>query len=433
MSKDIKGKRLGQGSTKARIVLWIVGLLALAGGGFGAYRYASAKPVEVPTVAVRKGEFTITVRSRGEVRATNSVVLAAPQVPDPRITKLAESGKPVRKGDVVIEFDTAQFENNFLDRNTTARTIDSEFVQTKASHKITDEQDAMNLMTSEYDVQRSELEASKAEILSEIEGAKNRIDVGLSKGSLDQVKVTVKAHDVTQQADLDRLDTRKGKNDRDIDRIKGYLSKMTVRAPVDGIVNILPNFRAQGSWGQTPPGFKEGDRAWTGAVIAEIPDLSQMRLELKLEEVDRGKTELGQTVKVRIDAIQDREFDAAIDFISPIASLNFRGGPGASNEKSFPARATLKGTDPRLRPGMSATGVILIESQPDVLLIPNKASFLQGGKPHVWVQRGQNFVARPIEVGKRNDNDIIVTKGLQEGERIAMENPAEAAKRSKKL
>jgi multidrug efflux pump subunit AcrA (membrane-fusion protein) len=154
---------------------------------------------------------------------------------------------------------------------------------------------------------------------------------------------------------------------------------------------------------------------------------------LKLEEVDRGKTELGQTVKVRIDAIQDREFDAAIDFISPIASLNFRGGPGASNEKSFPARATLKGTDPRLRPGMSATGVILIESQPDVLLIPNKASFLQGGKPHVWVQRGQNFVARPIEVGKRNDNDIIVTKGLQEGERIAMENPAEAAKRSKKL
>ena len=64
---------------------------------------------------------------------------------------------------------------------------------------------------------------------------------------------------------------------------------MVLVAPQDGIVNILPNFRAQGSFGSAPPPFKEGDRAWTGAAIAEIPDLSNMRIELKLEEVDRGK------------------------------------------------------------------------------------------------------------------------------------------------
>ena len=74
-----------------------------------------------------------------------------------------------------------------------------------------------------------------------------------------------------------------------MDRAKGYLSKMVLRAPQDGIVNILPNFRAQGSFGSAPPPFKEGDAAWTGAAIAEIPDLSNMRIELKLEEVDRGK------------------------------------------------------------------------------------------------------------------------------------------------
>jgi cobalt-zinc-cadmium efflux system membrane fusion protein len=93
----------------------------------------------------------------------------------------------------------------------------------------------------------------------------------------------------------------------------------------------------------------------------------------------------------------------------------------------------LKKVDSRLRPGMSATGIVLIESQPGVLLIPNKASFLQGGKPHVWVQKGQGFEARPIAVGKRNDNDIIVLRGLKENERIALENPAEVAKRAKKL
>ncbi len=433
-SKDLKpGKKLGQtGSGKGRIVLWVVILLALAGGSFAAYRYSTAKPVEVPTVSVRKGEFTITISARGEIRSTRSVTLSAPQVPNPTITTLAESGKMVKAGQVIVEFDTAQYENFYLNFVTNARTVDSEIVQTKATHKITDEQDAMSLMTSEYDVQRAGLEASKAEILSEIEGAKNRINVGLSEGALGQVKTSVKAHDVSQQADLERLDTRKNKTLRDMARVKDYLGKMTIRAPQDGILNILPNFRAQGNWGQTPPAFKEGDRAWTGAAIAEIPDLSEMRLELKVEEVDRGKIQLGQSVRVKIDAIQDKDFEATLDWISPIASLNFRGY-GSANEKTFPARATLKSVDPRLRPGMSATGIVLIESRPESLLIPNKASFLQAGKPHVWIQKGTGFQSREIEVGKRNDNDIIVLKGLQAGDRVALEDPAEVAKRAKKL
>jgi len=433
MSKEVKSKRLGQKNGKGRIAGTAVLLLVLAGGGYAAYHYTAAKPVEVPTVAVRKGEFVLTVRARGEIRSVRSTVLMAPQVPNPKIVRLAESGKPIRKGDVVVEFDTAQYENYYLNFVTSARTVESEIVQTKASHKITDEADAMSLMTSEYDVERAELEASKAEILSEIEGAKTRIDVGLAKGSLQQVKATVKSHDVTQRADLERLESRKNKTQRDMDRVKKYLSMMIIRAPADGILNILPNFRAQGSWGSTPPPFKEGDTAWTGAPIAEIPDLSEMRIELKFEEVDRGKIQLGQTVKVRVDAVQDKEFDAVLDWVSPIASLNFRGF-GTASEKQFPARATLKQTDPRLRPGMSATGVVLLESQQDVLLIPAKASFLQGGKPHVWIQKGTGaWEARPIEVGKRNDNDIVVLKGLREGERIALENPAEVAKRAKKL
>lgn len=432
MSKDIKPKhRLGQVRSKGKVLLWALLLVALAGGGFAAYRYNTQKPIEVPVASARRGEFVIAVKVRGEVKSTRSTILSAPQVPNPRIVKLAESGKMLKRGDVVVEFDAAQLETWYLDRQTQVRTVDSEMVQQKASHRIVNEQDSMSLMTSQYDVQRSELEASKAEILSEIEGAKNRINVGIAEGSLTQVKTTIKAHGVSQGADIDRLQMRKDKSARDMERIKGYLSNMTIRAPSDGIVNVMPNFRAQGSWGQTPPAFKEGDNAWTGAAIAEIPDLSEMRIELKLEEVDRGKIKLGQTVRVRVDAIPDREFTAALDWISPIASLQFRGF--GSSEKSFPARATLRESDTRLRPGMSASAEVLIETAPNSLLIPNKASFLQNGKPSVWVQQGQGFQVRTIEVGKRNENDIVVLSGLKEGERIALENPADVAKRTKKF
>ena len=57
--------------------------------------------------------------------------------------------------------------------------------------------------------------------------------------------------------DIERLDNARDKTVRDVDRTKGYLSKMVLRAPKDGIVNLLPNFRAQGSFGSSPPPSKK--------------------------------------------------------------------------------------------------------------------------------------------------------------------------------
>jgi RND family efflux transporter MFP subunit len=432
MSKDVKPKqRLGRvNPRRQKIITWAVVLLMCGGGVFAAYRYTGTTEVEVAVARVRKGDFIISVRTRGDIKSTKSVLLTAPQVPDPRIVKLAESGKPVRKGDVVIEFDAVQQEQNFIERSTSVRTADSEIVQTKATHKIANEQDAMSLMQSEYDVERAKLEASKAEILSEIEGAKNRIDVGVSEGALNQVKTAITSRKVSQQADLDRLDQKKDKTVRDVALAKSYLSKMQITAPNDGIVNVLPNFRSGGSFGQSPPPFKEGDRAWTGAAIAEIPDLSSMFIDLKLEEVDRGKLKLGQTVRIRVDAIPEKEFAAELDWISPIAALIFRGQGTA--DKTFPARATLKKLDSRLRPGMSASAEIIIERDPSALLIPARASFTLNGKPAVYIQRGQQFTTRQIAVGKRNEEDIVVLGGLKEGETVTLENPAEAVKRARK-
>jgi HlyD family secretion protein len=435
MSKDLKPKqRLGQGGghgVRNRILTWSGIALLAAGGGYYAYNAGGETKVEVPVAKVRKGDFIISVRTRGELKAVRSVMITAPQVPEPRIVRLAETGKPIHKGDVVVEFDAAQQEQTYLERNTSVRTVDSEIVQTKASHRITNEMDGMNQMTSEYNVERAKLEASKAEVISEIEGAKNRIDVGISKGELDQVKTSILSHQVAQSADLERLEQRKDKYKRDMDRTQGYLRSMVLRAPIDGVVSVLPNFRTQGSFGSAPPPFKEGDKAWTGAAIAEIPDLSEMRIELKLDEVDRGRLQTGITGKIRVDAIPDKEFQADLDWISPIATVNFRGA--GMQEKTFPAKATLRKLDDRLRPGMSAGAELILENYPNCILIPVRASTTSNGKPAVYVQKGNDFVLRPIEVGKRNETDIVVLKGLAPGETVALENPVEAAKKAKKL
>jgi multidrug efflux pump subunit AcrA (membrane-fusion protein) len=412
------------------MITWAIALLTCGGGVFAAYRYTGTTEVEVPVARVRRGDFIISVRTRGDVKSARSVILKAPQVPQLRIVHLADNGRPVRKGEVVVEFDGVQQEQNVISRTTDVRAADGDIVQTKATQKMDDEADAMSKMSSEYDLERAKLDASKAEVLSAIDGEKNRIQVGVSEGSLQTVNASINSHQVGHQADLGRLNQRKDKAVRDMNLAQSYLGMMQLKAPNDGIVNVLPNFRSGGSFGQSTPPFKEGDNVWTGAEIAEIPDLSEMYVDLKLEEVDRGKLKLAQMVKVRVDAIPDKEFEAELDYISPIAALVFKGG--STPEKTFPARATLKSLDPRLRPGMSASTEVIIEREPSTLLIPLRSSFSKDGKPAVYLQKGKDFVVRAIAVGKQNDEDIIVTGGLKEGDMVTLESPAEAVKRAKK-
>jgi multidrug efflux pump subunit AcrA (membrane-fusion protein) len=423
--------RLGKSNPRrVKIITWTIGLLACGSGLYAAYHYTSTTEVDVAVAPVRRGDFVISVRARGDIKSAHSTVLKAPQAPGLRIVHLSANGLPVKKGDVVVEFDGMQQEQNVIQQTTQVQAIQGSIDQTIATQKINDDADAMSKMQAEYGVESAKLDASKAEVLSAIDGQKFRIQVGVTEGSLQQVKASINAHQVGNEADLFRLNQSKDKNVRDLDTATGYLGMMQLRAPTDGVVNVLSNFRSQGTFGQSTPPFKEGDNVWNGAEIVEIPELNELYIDLKLEEVDRGKIQLGQPVKIRVDAIPDKEFAATLDYISPIAALVFKGG--ATPEKSFPARATLKLLDERLRPGMSASAEIIIERQPNMLLIPARASFDKDGKPAAYVQTGKSFVLRPIEVGKRNDDDIIVTGGLKVGEIVTLETPAEAAKRAKK-
>ena len=439
-SKDLKPKqRLGQVNYRRRKVInWTIAILLGGGAVYAGYRYTNTTTIEIPVARVRRGDFVINVRTRGELASSKSVVLAAPQVPNLRLVKLVPSGKVVHKGDIIAAFDAAQVENAIIQRTTNVSSADSQIVQLKATQKMDDEADSMNRMVSTYDVERAKLDASKAEVLSKIDGEKNRITVTVTEGQLSRLDAIINAHQAGHKADLTRLGQNKDKAIRDLTQVQDYLTKMEIRAPSDGMVNILPNFRVNGQFGQTPPPFKEGDDVWTGAPIAEMPDLTQMYVDLKMDEVDRGKLRLGQAVHVRIDAIPDKEFTAELNWISPIAALVFKGAagngrPGIAAEKTFPARAQLKNLDARLRPGMSSTAEVTIERQPGALMIPARASFTQDGKPAVYLQIGEHFSIRFIQIGKRNDEDLVVTSGLKEGDMIALEDPVEAAKKAKKL
>jgi multidrug efflux pump subunit AcrA (membrane-fusion protein) len=370
------------------------------------------------------------VNVRGDIRSPRSTILKAPSAPGLRITHLVQNGIAVKKGEVVVEFDPVSQEQNVISQTTQVMSIQGDITQLKATQKMADGADALAKIQAVFGVESAKLDASKAEVLSKVDGEKNRIAVGVAEGSMQQVKATINAHQVGNQADVARNDQRLDKGQRDLVTAASYLDMMKLTAPTDGVAIVLPNFRSAGTFGQSTPPFKEGDTVWFGAEIVEIPDLSSLYVDLKLEEVDRGKIQIGQKVRVRVDAIPDRDFDATLDYISPIAALVYKGG--STPEKTFPARATLEHLDARLRPGMSSSAQVIIEREPNMLLIPARASFDNNGRPAVYIQNGKSFSVRNIEVGKRNDDDIVVTGGLKEGDMVTLESPADAAKRAKR-
>ena len=394
--------------TSGQVIRWLFAFAIVGALAYATLHLWGPSSRAVPTARVERRDFVRTIRTRGEVKSQRNVPIAAPRTPGLKIVRLAADGKPIKKGDVVVEFDPATQEERYTAKLTEVRQVDSEIVQKKAQHSIADELNAVLVMSSEYDLERAKLEASKQEILSEIEGLKNRISVKVSEGELAKAETTADATDLAQEADIVQLDEKKNKAVRDLDRTKKYLDNMILRAPVDGIVQVRPNPRAQGSSRRSRPPFQEGDTVWAGAEIAEIPDLSLMMVEFRVEEIDRGRAQIGQPVRIRADAVAGAVFEGSVEWLSPIATLIFRRFPP---EKNFPARATINKIE------------VIVERRENVLIIPAKASFQVAGQPTVFVRAGAGFRPQPIEVLARNSTEIVISDVLEEGEVIALEDP----------
>ena len=80
--------------------------------------------------------------------------------------------------------------------------------------------------------------------------------------------------------------------------------------------------------------FREGDRAWPGAAILELPDLSSVHLEARLDEADRGRFKADQDATVRIEAHSRADFKARINHISVLARVDFSLGLAADRATS---------------------------------------------------------------------------------------------------
>ncbi len=398
---------------------WVAALLALGAAG-GLVTWSKMRKVEaagdLPMAKARRGEFLVLVRCRGELAAERSIQLTAPvRVADLQIVWLAPPNSPVTEGQTVIRFDPSAAQQAIREHTAALRQAKANLEQALAQSRITAEQDKLDLATSQYDLEKARLQASQQAIMSEIQGEESNIDARVAEEKLHAARAAVELHQKSDEAKIASLTRLRDQELNELEIANHQVALMEVRTPQSGVISYLSN-TSQG-WLNAQP-YKVGDRAFSGAVIALVPDLSTIRVEAKVDEVDRGLITAGDAGVIKIDALPEKTWTGKLAGISPLTEQSFDWPPS----RNFKAYIALDNPAAQLRPGMNASADVITARIPDAVSIPAKALFTDKGRPIVYVGAGHGYEARAVTVEARNPDEVAV-KGLAAGSMVTLVEP----------
>ncbi len=180
------------------------------------------------------------------------------------------------------------------------------------------------------------------------------------------------------------------------------LTRFELRAPTDGI--IIAKHAVH------------GELLNTETQTFTIANLNQVWVNLTIHQKDLPVIHKGQSVVI---STRDRlaesqpEFRGVIDWVSPTLSEATR---------SATARVILENADRRWRPGLFVSGTVAIAETMARVVIPRSALQNVEDRTVVFVQEGDEFKARPVQLGRTDTHRVEIVQGLEPGETFVSKN-----------
>ncbi|MGC1630774.1 MAG: efflux RND transporter periplasmic adaptor subunit [Gelidibacter sp.] len=191
----------------------------------------------------------------------------------------------------------------------------------------------------------------------------------------------------------------------------GNIAQTQVRATVSGMVLDVPV--KAGNQVIEANNFNEGTS------IASLADVKKMIFEGKVDESEVGKIKEGLPLEITVGAIEDKKFDAVLDYIAP-------KGVAENGAIQFSIKGTLKSIDSTfIRAGLSANASIILDKAENVLAIKEALVQFdpQTQKPFVEVLVGdQKFERRDVELGISDGIFVQVKGGINKSDKIKVWN-----------
>jgi HlyD family secretion protein len=241
------------------------------------------------------------------------------------------------------------------------------------------------------------------QLKAELEAAQAR--VAQAKASLDRAEADA-VQDQLKEADVASAEAQVARAQAAVTNAKTTLDYTTIVAPRDGV--ILQKFVEEGTI------VTSGRSSVTqGTDIVLLGDVSEMVLEVSLDEADVAMVRIGQKATITVDSLPDDQFHGTIRRIDPQAVTQ-------QNVTTVLVTVRVDDADDRLRPGMTGTCEFLIGRAEDVLVLPNLAVQEQRGEYVVLVRQGEEAVPTPVEVGLVGDNLTEIRAGVEEGAEVVL-------------
>lgn len=385
---------------------------------------------EIPVGLVKRGDMELKVLVTGELRATHTMMLTAPPVGGGalQITRLSHTGVPVKKGDIVIEFDPSEQRYKLDQNRSELLQADQEITKAKADAAVLAAQDKVALLKDRFDVRRAELDVQKNELVSAIDGKKNQLALEQAQRVLAELEQDMQSHTASGQATIYLAQEKRNKAKLAMDQAQQNIDKMHVPAAIDGLVFIEKNRGATEFFfeGMTLPDYREGDQVEPGSSIAEVIDSHEVEIVCKINERDRNNIKAGQPAEVEFDALPGEVFNGTVKTVGGMSTRQFweltTGG-------QFDVTIQLPNSDARLRPGLTAQVVIRGEEKKNALYVPRQALFLKEGKRVVYVKGGNGFEPHEVKIQSESESRAAI-EGLNAGNEVALVDPTAPRKTS---
>lgn len=371
---------------------------------------------EVPTLEVTRTEaFVRRVTAEGYLQAVEATPITAPKDSQRpmKIAWLAVDGSTVKEGEVVVRFDSTEMQRELQDSRddvtSAQRQIDRERALGQSTARGRDR--TAELARVEVGMAR-ELQTDDVRILSRNEIIETRIDVELAQAKADHAQGVKKVEAAVSRSQRGVHEITRKHARTEVERAEQGLARLEITAPHAGILVLERDWR-----GQT---LRVGDTIWRGQKVAEIPLVTAMEAEVFVLEADAGDVAEGLRAELVIEAHPEQVYEATVARVDTLAKPRHQEVPvqyfGVTLALPVTEQATMK-------VGQRVRATLILE-QGDALVVPRQAVFERDGRLYVHRQAGTEFEEVEVKLGSSSAGRVVITEGLDEGDRIALRDPA---------
>ena len=409
---------------RPRILIPIAAVLLFIFGGW-TLRNKLAADRQGEWVRATRGDLVTGFEVTGTLVSMRSDSIGPPALPDVwdfKIAMLAPEGADVKKGQPVLGFDTSELQRRLDEKTAEADESRKQIEKERNDLALKTKDERLRLAEAEARLRKAELKLdTPTDIESIAERKSAEIDFAVTTRETTAIRARIGALERAASARIGLLESKRREAEAVVASTQDAIRQMMVMAPRDGTVVYVAGFRG----GEKK---KIGDSACKDEKVIEIPDLTAMKAEGEVDEVDAGRVAVGQRVTLRLDSHPDDEFHGTVTSAGRTVQ---RKKNTEDPLKILRVDIALDRTDPaKMRPGMRYQGTIELGRIRNAVLIPREAVFAGASGPFVYRRDAVSVHEVPLRLGRQNDKFVEVLSGVGPGDRVLVSKEKEEEKKS---